>query len=199
VIDEVITMNPLSKDKLMKIPEIDLGDIYLRAIKLSDAPDMYEYGGDPEVTKWLTWPTHKTVEDSIHSINNYFLKRHENNVPSAHAIIHKETKKMIGTCDFCNMDWEQNSGEIGYCINRNYWGKGYVTKACKAVIAFGFNYLKLDKVTIRHASENIRSKRVVEKCGFRYVKDVYYKPYDKKIPSYEITRGEYEVLSNDTV
>ena len=168
-----------------------MGDIILRPIRIEDAEDMFLYGSDTEVTKWLTWSSHNTTEDSKASIENYFLKRPSLNVPSAHAIIHKETNTMIGTCDICRVEWESNTGEIGYCISRNHWGKGYVTKACKAVIEFGFEYLNLDVIEIRHHKDNIGSRKVIEKCGFKYIEDVYYKPYDTDIPYYTLNKTEF--------
>ena len=171
-------------EQLTNIPEIDLGDIYLRAIKEEDYKDMYEYGKDDEVTKWLLWDTYNSIEDAINSINNVFLTRPEKNLPCAHAIIHKEDNKMIGTCDYCFINWEDSVGEIGYCINRDYWNRGYVTKVCKAIIKYGFEYLGLEKIFIRHVKENIGSKRVIEKCGFKFIKDTFEEKYNQTFSSY---------------
>lgn len=180
-----------TKETLSNIPTITLSRFHLRPIQIEDAADMFSYGSDLEVTKWLTWESHKTVEDAYNSIQNYFLNRPSNNVPQAHAIIDNQTNKMIGTCDICRVDWETKTGEIGYCLHRDFWGLGYITEACKAVIQFGFEYLSLERIEIRHHPDNIGSRRVIEKCGFEYTKDTYYKPYDMDIPSYVITRDSF--------
>ena len=101
---------------------------------------------------------------------------------------------MIGTCDFFRVDWVDEIGEIGYVLHRSYWNKGYMTKACLSVCAFGFDYLGLKKIEIRHLAENIGSKRVIEKCGFRYIGEVYFESFNKKIPSYELTVEEFRQL-----
>ena len=181
----------LTIEELTNVPVIDLGDIYLRAIEQDDYQDMYEYGKDDEVTKWLTWNTYNSIEDAFNSINNHFLTNPEKGIPLAHAIIHKEDNKMIGTCDFCFISWEDSVGEIGYCINREYWNRGYVTKACKAIIKFGFEYLGLEKIFIRHNIDNIGSKRVIEKCGFRYIKDTYEEKYKQILSSYVLEKSNY--------
>lgn len=58
--------------------------------------------------------------------------------------------------------------EIGYVLNPDYWGNGYVPEATKRLIKFGFEELNLDLVWCGHYSDNYKSKRVNEKCGFKF-------------------------------
>lgn len=166
-------MNKLSKERLSNIPILDLGEIYLRAIELSDYKDMFEYGSDEEVTKMLTWNTFKTEEEVTQVINNVFMTRPANGIPSAYVIVLKDENKMIGTCDFSKINHDKSEGEIGYALNRTYWGRGYMTISCKALIDFGFDYLGLKRINIRHLKENIGSQRVIEKCGFEFINETY--------------------------
>lgn len=184
-------MEPKTVEELTNIPVIDLDDIYLRAVEYEDYKDMFDYGSDDEVTKTLAWGTYTELQDALDSIQNVFLTRPKKEIPAAYAIVHKQDHKMIGTCDFFRVDWEDAVGEIGYVLNRKYWNRGYMTKVCKAVIQFGFEYLGLQKIEIRHLPENNGSRRVIEKCGFTYTKDVYFKNFDRYIPNYEIVREEY--------
>ncbi len=179
-------MKRLTIEQLTNIPVIDLGDIYLRAITLDDYKDLYEYGSDDEVTKTLTWNSFKNEEEAVKSILNVFLTRPSKGIPAAYCICLKENDKMIGTCVFYRIDYEKEEGEIGYVINRKYWGLGYMTKACKAVIEFGIDYLGLKVIAIRHAKDNIGSKRVIEKCGFLYENEVFDEKRKKTILSYKI-------------
>jgi ribosomal-protein-alanine N-acetyltransferase len=181
-------MKQPDKEYLTDIPTIDLGEIVLRAIVLEDYKDMYEYGQDDEVTKLLTWNSYQKLEDAKNSVIKFFLPRPDNGQPAAHAIVHKDTNKVIGTCDFVGVNWEKEEGEIGYVLHRDYWGKGYMTKVCKAVIDFGFDYLHLTRIVIRHHPDNIGSKRVIEKCGFTYTGQYFFKPYGIDIPSYEMKK-----------
>ncbi len=179
-------------DKLTNIPTYDLGEIYLRAVVYEDYKDMYDYGSDDLVTKTLFWDSYKTVEEAKNAVKEVFLSRPSKGVPSAYAVVHKETNKMLGTCDIFFVDWEREIAEIGYCLNRNYWGRGYMTKACKAVLDFGFNYLGLNKIVIRHHLGNIGSKRVIEKSGFIYKEDVYLEKLDTYFPTYALSKEEYK-------
>lgn len=167
-------------DKLSKIPLIDLGDIYLRAVQYEDYVDMYDYGKLDDVTKYLVWNTYKDISEAKASVENIFLNRPHQGTPSAYAIVSKENNKMIGTCDIFRVDWQNLIGEIGYVLHKDYWGKGYMTKTCKKLIDFGFNYLHLNKLDIGHEINNTGSRRVIEKCGFKLVKE----EYNEKIKMY---------------
>ena len=154
-------------DKLINIPVVDCGGFTLRAIKFEDADDMFEYASDDEVTAKLSWPSHKNVDETKRIIVNHFLSRPMVGIPIAYAVVLNENNKMIGTCDFWHIDFRNGYGEIGYVINKNYWGRGITTIALKELIKFGFEYLGLERVQIAHATDNPASQRVIEKCDFR--------------------------------
>ena len=60
--------------------------------------------------------------------------------------------------------------EIGYVLSKSYWGQGLMPEAVKAVIDWLFNEVQLDFIIVGHFDRNAQSKRVVEKCGFQYIK-----------------------------
>ena len=60
--------------------------------------------------------------------------------------------------------------EIGYVLSKPYWGQGLMPEAVKAVIDWLFNEVQLDFIIVGHFDRNAQSKRVVEKCGFQYIK-----------------------------
>lgn len=64
--------------------------------------------------------------------------------------------------------------EIGFVLSKNYWGLGLMAEAVNAVIAYLFNDIKLDLIICGHFKRNYQSKRVQEKCGFKYYKDYEY-------------------------
>jgi len=98
---------------------------------------------------------------------------------------------MIGTCDYHTIDWNKSIGEIGYVINYDYWGNGYMTKACKALVDFGFNHLGLNKVVISHDVDNIGSRRVIEKSGFKFLEERIHLENKTLKRFYEINRNDW--------
>lgn len=190
-------MKPLSPDKLANVPSIDMGDLLLRPVQYDDYSDMYQYGSDDDVTAFLAWDSYQSIDDAKTSVQNVFLERPNKGVPAAYAIIHKEDNMMIGTCDFFKVEWHKNRGEIGYVLHKHYWNRGYMTRVLKEVIKFGFEYLNLEAIDIRHLPENIGSRRVIEKAGFRFVSDQYYPRFDRDIPSYEMTKEDYNQLKRN--
>ena len=69
---------------------------------------------------------------------------------------------------------ELQGREIGYVLSRDYWGRGLMPEAVKEVIRWLFETVKLDFIMIGHFDWNSQSRRVIEKCGFRYVKQTTY-------------------------
>lgn len=63
-----------------------------------------------------------------------------------------------------------------------------MTKVCNKVIEFGFNYLGLDTIDISHSVDNIGSKRVIEKCGFRYIDKVFKEKYNIYVDRYKMKK-----------
>ena len=62
--------------------------------------------------------------------------------------------------------------EIGYVLSRDFWGRGLMPEAVKRVIDWLFEEQKVDFILCGHFVRNDRSRRVIEKCGFQYVKTV---------------------------
>ena len=94
--------------------------------------------------------------------------------PEVCAILSRESGALLGAVGF------QPSSEIfpelsateqremGYWLGRPYWGHGVMTEAATELLRFGFEMLGLEAVWCSHYDWNSRSRRVIEKCGFRY-------------------------------
>lgn len=64
--------------------------------------------------------------------------------------------------------------EIGYVLSKAYWGRGLMPEAVKAVIRYLFDTVQLDFILVGHFDWNRQSARVIEKCGFQYIKSCPY-------------------------
>jgi ribosomal-protein-alanine N-acetyltransferase len=65
--------------------------------------------------------------------------------------------------------------EIGYVLSKDYWGQGLMPEAVNAVIRYLFEVEDLDFLICGHFERNARSRRVIEKCGFRYIRTVRFR------------------------
>ena len=91
----------------------------------------------------------------------------------SYAIVLKKENKVIGGIGLHNRKPDVSleylkQREIGYVLNPKYWGNNYVPEAVKALIEYGFTEMNLDLIWCGHYDFNNNSKRVIEKCGFKY-------------------------------
>lgn len=142
----------------------------LRPFRMEDLDDLYEYASVPGVGEEAGWPHHKNKEESLYRVRHFIEGRH------TFAIVYKENHKVIGSIgidpmdeDFVKKISEFHSlygREIGYVLSKDYWGRGLMTEAVKAVIDYLFDELDFDFLLCGHYDKNKRSKRVQEKLGF---------------------------------
>jgi ribosomal-protein-alanine N-acetyltransferase len=155
--------------KTTKLPTIELSLVTLRSIQKKDFKDFFEFGKDKETTEFLTWGPFKTLKDAKSMLKYIYFKRQQRNEPIGYAIILKENKKMIGTIEYHTFNHKGNSCEIGYVLHKDYWKKGIMSEALQKVTELGFEVLGLDKLVIKHLRENIGSKKVILKNGYKLV------------------------------
>lgn len=172
----------------MKIT-LETDRLILRPFEYSDATDMFEkWASDDEVTKYLTWNTHKSI-DETNNIISLWINQYEKPERINFAIVLKDTLELIGGIDV--VGYLDGIPVIGYVLSRKYWNNGYMSEACKKVVEFlfnkGYNKIRIDAVV-----ENIASNKIIQKCGgilFETIDD-YCKQKDKtfKINCYYITK-----------
>jgi ribosomal-protein-serine acetyltransferase len=64
------------------------------------------------------------------------------------------------------VNWDTPEFEVGYFVDRDHEGQGYVTEAVHAALGFVFDHLQAQRVSLRCNTTNLRSQRVAERCGF---------------------------------
>ena len=79
---------------------------------------------------------------------------------------------MIGDISIIEIHEEDSSCEIGYVLGKNYWGRGVMAEALKAVLDFCFTQAGFQKVRARYVSLNPASGRVMEKAGMSYLETI---------------------------
>ena len=150
-----------------ELPEqIETERLVLRVRTVADVEDIFDYASLPEVSYPAGFPPVKTLEDEIYYLEHILPERNQkDNLPDGYGIVVKETDKIIGSVDF-NHRHEDDVLEIGYTLHPDYWGRGYVPEAARALIDLGFKDLGLHKIELACFGYNVQSQRVAEKLSF---------------------------------
>jgi ribosomal-protein-alanine N-acetyltransferase len=149
------------------LPPLRTERLLLRPLGLDDAAAMFAYASDPEVTRYVTWPAHRTVDDSLAFLHSV-IEAYKRDEVAPWGVVLRAGGVLIGTCGFVDYQPARQRAELGYALGRLSWGQGYMSEAVRAVIAFGFNHLKLNRVEAMCEPPNIGSSRVMEKVGMTY-------------------------------
>lgn len=140
--------------------------LVLRRFRTDDAKAMFEnWAGDDEVTKYLTWPTHSNVETSEWVLKDW-ISSYQNDDFYTWAI--EFEGQAIGSISVVKKNDDIRKAEIGYCIGRNWWHKGIMGEALKAVMDYLFDEIGMNRISACHDPRNPNSGRVMEKCGMKY-------------------------------
>lgn len=169
--------------------QIETERLLLRAFNQSDLDDFYEYASVEGVGEMAGWKHHESKDKTQEILNNFI------NEDKTFAIVLKSNNKVIGSLGVEEYGMEQalsefleyKGREIGYVLSKEYWGKGIMPEAVKAVINYLFNEFDLDFLTCGYYDFNNQSKRVQEKCGF--------KPYRKLLMETKLGTKEHSVLN----
>ena len=147
---------------------IETERLILRPWGETEAPVLFRYAADPDIGSVAGWPPHTSVENSLEIIRTVF------SAPETYAVVLKDTGEPVGSCGIMfsdslhSADMKQGEAEIGYWLGKPYWGQGLIPEAVRALLSRCFCDLALDAVWCGYYDGNTKSKRVCEKCGFRY-------------------------------
>ncbi len=154
----------IQKNHLLILAEnqrIETPRLWLRPVTMADANDLFEYASDEETTEFV-FPRHQSLVDTKIAIATYFLA-----APlGKFAIEEKMSGKMIGTIDL-RVDPLKEVAELGYTLNKAFWGQGIVPEAARMLLSLGFEKLVLVRIYALHDQRNHRSGRVMEKIGMK--------------------------------
>jgi len=141
------------------------------SLKLKDYQDSHELfklikSSREHLKEWMVWvDSVQTEEDVVKSIHKNLIEFAEQK--GIHFLILYKGA-IAGTIGLKYIDWSIKSAEIGYWLGKDYLGKGIMIEACRAVMKYGFQQLKLNKIEIWAAEDNQKSRQIPVKLGFTY-------------------------------
>ena len=135
--------------------------LHLRRPLPADAEAIFEYGSDPEVAYYSDWSPQTDI-GGVRELLKQRPLRWEDGTDYHWVITLADEDRAIGGFS-CKITGD--SAEIGYLLNRRYWGQGITTEAGKAVVAWLSSLPTITKIWATCDTENIGSIRVLEKIG----------------------------------
>lgn len=167
--------------------------LILRHWKDADAESLYKYAKDHAVGPIAGWPPHTSVENSREIIRDILSG------PETYAVVLKESGEPVGSAGimFCDdvhsAEMMEGDAEIGYWIGVPYWGRGLVPEAVTCLLQRCFEKLGINRVWCGHYDGNNQSRRVMEKCGFKF----HHTEADKVSPLGDIRTEHFTLLTKE--
>ncbi len=134
---------------------------------LNDAEAVFAYASDPEVTRYVSWETHRKIGDS-ESFLRSVVEGYERGEAAEWGIVYKGDGRFVGGCGVVRWELDHSRAELGYVLSREYWGRGLMPEAVRAMVSFGFGRIDLNRIEARCIAENTASARVMAKAGMLY-------------------------------
>lgn len=138
--------------------------VLLRRFELADATSVYEYGSDPEVTRFLDWGPTRSVAEATQFLEGV-LQQYQEGTGLVLAVVEKRTGHVVGNVALMGMERPRRRAELGYVLGRACWGRGYVSEAGSLLLRHAFQQLRLEEVIAYVDPANERSRRVLARIG----------------------------------
>jgi ribosomal-protein-alanine N-acetyltransferase len=146
-------------------PNLETGNFILRQLTTADDDEIFLLRSDDGVARYLDRPKAKSIDDArafIKRINDSIL----NNESIYWGVTTKVGSKIIGTICLWQISKEESKAEIGFEVVPQAQGRGIMKEVVPAVLYFGFNTMGLKFIEGEVDPQNIRSIKLMERCGF---------------------------------
>ncbi len=149
--------------------EIQTERLLLRRFTVNDAQKMYEnWAKDEEVTHFLTWPAHKSVNVTRMILESWVNGYEKPNVYQWAIALQETPEEPIGSIAVVALDENIKKAEVGYALGKPWWHQGIMSEALNAVIWFLIKNVGFNRIEARHDANNPRSGAVMKRCGMTY-------------------------------
>jgi [ribosomal protein S5]-alanine N-acetyltransferase len=147
----------------LDFPEkIETARLALKRLRYEDAEEIfYTYASKPEATKFMAWPTHRSLEDT-RAFLLYAIERWNLGNDYSFAIRLRDSQKLIGSIGVIN---ENGKIQFGYILSPSHWGHGYATEACSEIMALLKTFPAVYRVGTFVDIDNTASIKVLIKSG----------------------------------
>jgi len=166
---------------------LETSRLILRPFDQEDVDRMSELMANPDFMRFSlgVYSREQTVE-----FLNKLIGWQNRGLPSLFAAILRDTGRLVGYCGFYHQHIEQSDDiEIGYRLHPAHWNKGIISEAARAVRDHAFRELKLPRVISLIHYENVPSRRVAEKIGMSFEKEILFRGFPTQV--FVLTREQW--------
>lgn len=140
--------------------------IHLRSLRVEDAPFMYEWMTDPEITRFFRFNASKISEESCLA----YIEKAQADPNTVHFAIADENDEYLGTISLKDIDREKGCAEYAISTRKKSHGTGAALQATRQILRYAFEELGLERVYLNVLAENGRANAFYRKAGFSFVR-----------------------------
>lgn len=148
-------------------PALSTRRLRLREIVPADADALFSIYSDATAMRWFGSDPMTERVQARQLIDIYAEWRRGPAPGTRWGIVVHETGMLVGTVGLFRWNRSWRNCVLGYELGRDAWGHGYMTEALHAVLEYGFNVMALHRVQAEIHPDNLASKKLVERVGFR--------------------------------
>lgn len=162
-------------------PTLTTARMLLRELSPADAAVLHEYWSDKAVTEFMVLNAFANIATTARMIE-LLAGLAGAGAGVRWAVALRDGGRVIGTCGFHNLKAEHSRAEIGYELGKEYWGRGLMSEALRAILRHGYEVMNFNRIEAFVNVGNARSVQLLERLGFRL---------DGTLREYEYARGRF--------
>lgn len=145
--------------------ELQTERLVLRQMCRADAASLFAIWSDPEVARYMNISSFTDERQAVDMIE-LLGKLAEENQAIRYSMIEAKSGRIIGSCGYNMLDYDNARTEIGYDLGREYWGQGYAPEAINALTNYAFHTLGFNRIEAKVEPANLNSIKVLQKLHF---------------------------------
>jgi len=141
--------------------------LYLKALELRDSEELLPLieKNRAYLREWLPWLDMTRDIDEMIAFIDASIRQHAAGLGFQAGIWHQN--QIVGVIGYHHLEWANHSTCIGYWISEQFQHRGIMTKSCRALVEYAFEEWHLNRIEIRCAIGNTRSRAIPERLGFK--------------------------------
>ena len=156
------------EEAFTNLPSFSTERLLIRPLKMTDVEAMFAMKSDPKVTEMYAAEQHRSIEETRKWVEGILLNASVQRDSMFWVFEAKGEERAIGSCCYWHFDLRSRCAELGYELNRSYWGNGIMIEALAPVLTYGFDHVRLHRVEACPLAENAASNTLLLKLGFKH-------------------------------